>query len=399
MVRWARERNLGFAIRSGGHCFTGFSQHADLVIDLRELNMIRFEPDAGTVTIGAGALLGTVARYLAEHGVSVPGGICATVGMAGQTLGGGIGYFSRQGGLLADQLLSLRMVTAAGDLIDVSESRHPDLFWACRGAGNGNLGIVTDLRFRVASMPPMSLVRVVEPVEAVRAAEILYLWQHRCQLWPRHTVLHLRISKRTDTTFLIILEGLSGWPTGDLAEELSLVLRTTRERVLNDIHSGSFAKLTQRMMPSDVQIGGILLSHSHLFEEPVGERGTLDILSMLIGQPAGRVHLNIEPMGGAIADVAPDATAFPHRATSFSIQSQAFLRDDDDRDALIRSNEAMRQVLEPLATGGVYVNYPDLTLTGWGQKYWGENLPRLKAIKASYDPDTVFDHAQSIARA
>ncbi|MEM1161157.1 MAG: BBE domain-containing protein, partial [Pseudomonadota bacterium] len=125
----------------------------------------------------------------------------------------------------------------------------------------------------------------------------------------------------------------------------------------------------------------------------------LDILARLMEQPHGRVHLNIEPLGGAVADVAADATAFPHRQTSFAIQSQVLLRDGDDKKVLLASNEAMRWVLQPLANGGVYLNYPDLTLSDWGRRYWGSNLPRLKSIKARYDPDNVFTHAQSLERA
>lgn len=398
-LKWARDTETGFAVRSGGHSFAGLSQHEDLVIDLRRMDDVRLDAAQGTVTVGAGATLGKVARTLARRNLSVPGGICAPVGMAGHTLGGGIGYFGRRDGLLSDQLESLRIVTANGELLNVSEDSHPDLFWACRGGGTGNFGIVTDLTLRVQRAQPMQWVRFTAPVGAIRAAETLFLWQHRAQTWPRHTVLHLRLAKQTGASFLITLEGLSGWSGEDLATELAILLRTTSDEVRRAIYSGTMSELIQRMMPSDAFIRADLLSHSHLYRGPMGERATLDVLSALLDHPAGRVNLNIEPLGGAVADKAPSATAFPHREASFAIQSQVILRESDDREALTASNEAMRSVLEAQATGGVYANYPDLSLSDWGRKYWGNNLPRLKEIKARHDPEAVFDHAHSIARA
>jgi len=212
-------------------------------------------------------------------------------------------------------------------------------------------------------------------------------------------VLHLRLAKQTGASFLITLEGLSGWSGDDLAAELAILLRTTTDDVQRAIYPSTMSELIQRMMPSDAFIRADLLNHSHLYNAPMGERATLDVLSTLLDHPAGRVNLNIEPLGGAVADKAPNATAFPHREASFVIQSQVILRDTDNREALTASNEAMRGVLEAQATGGVYANYPDLSLSDWGQKYWGNNLPRLKEIKARHDPETVFDHAHSIARA
>ena len=398
-LRWAQEKSLGFAIRSGGHSFEGFSYHPDLVIDLRQMNTVRFDRNAQTVTVGPGAHLGTVARTLAKHNASVPGGICPTVAMSGYTLGGGIGYFGRRDGLLIDQLQSLRMITADGTPVTASAAKNPDLFWACRGGGGGNFGIVTEMTFRTQPAEPMQYVHLVEAVDAVRAAEILFLWQHNCQAYPRHTTLHLRITRRQDTNFLIVLEGLSGWDSDTLTQEISRLMRAPSSKIEHGLHAGTIANLTRRMMPEGHSISSEILSHSHLFNGPVGERGTLDILSDLLNHPNGRLHLNIEPLGGAISDVAPDATAFPHRTTSFVVQSQILLLPKDDRAAMAASNEAMREVLEPLSNQGVYVNYPDLKLKAWGQKYWGDNLPRLKAIKRKYDPDDVFDHAHSLNRA
>lgn len=398
-VRWARDQGLGFAVRSGGHCFAGLSQHSDLVIDQRQLNAIHFDAAAQTVTVGAGTHLGTLAHALAGKGASIPGGICPTVAMSGYALGGGIGYLGRRDGLLIDQLKSLKIVTAHGDLLTASATKNPDLFWACRGGGGGNFGIVTELTFRVQPIQPMHWVRMVEPADAVRTAEILFLWQHRVQTYPRHTTLHLRLTRRTDTTFLVLLEGLSGWSEDTLRTELAHLMRTSTDVAQHGMFTGTPAQLVQRMMPDAGNISSDLLSHSHLFDGPVGERGTLDILSELLNHPKGRVNLNIEPLGGAIADVAPDATAFVHRKTSFAVQSQILLQPSDDKAALMQANEAMRAVLQPLANGGVYVNYPDLTLVDWGRKYWGANLPRLKAIKRKYDPDAIFTHRHSLNHA
>src|ERR671936_80956 len=153
-VRFARERDLEVAVRSGGHSFPGLSTCDDgIVIDLSPMKGIRVDPLARTVRAQAGVLLGELDRETQAFGLAVPAGIVTHTGLAGLTLGGGIGWVMRKHGLTVDQLLSVDLVTAEGELLTASEERNPDLFWAVRGGG-GNFGIVTEFEFRLNPVGP-----------------------------------------------------------------------------------------------------------------------------------------------------------------------------------------------------------------------------------------------------
>ncbi len=153
-VRFGREHDLVVAVRGGGHSFPGLSVCDDgMVIDLGPMRGIRVDPVARTVRAQAGVLLGELDRETQEFGLAVPAGIVTHTGLAGLTLGGGIGWIMRKYGLTIDQLLSVDVVTADGEFVRASEDENPDLFWGVRGGG-GNFGIVTDFEFRLNPLGP-----------------------------------------------------------------------------------------------------------------------------------------------------------------------------------------------------------------------------------------------------
>ena len=156
-LKFARGTDLPVAVRSGGHSFPGQSTCDDgIVIDLSPMKGIRIDPEARTVSAQAGVLLGELDQATQAFGLAVPAGIVTHTGLAGLTLGGGIGWLMRKYGLTVDQLLSVDMVTANGELVKASDSENPDLFWGIRGAG-GNFGIVTEFTFRLNPVGPIVL--------------------------------------------------------------------------------------------------------------------------------------------------------------------------------------------------------------------------------------------------
>ncbi len=156
-VKFAREAGLPVAVRSGGHSFPGLSVcDGGMVIDLRRMSGIRVDPEAHTVRAQAGVLLGELDRETQAFGLAVPAGIVTHTGLAGLTLGGGIGWLMRKYGLTVDQLLSVDLVTAEGERLRASETENADLFWGLRGGG-GNFGIVTEFEFRLNPVGPIVL--------------------------------------------------------------------------------------------------------------------------------------------------------------------------------------------------------------------------------------------------
>jgi FAD/FMN-containing dehydrogenase len=146
-IRWATSNGIGFAIRSGGHSYEGFSQSPDLVIDVRGMTAIKLSADKQSVSIGSGSSLGSVYDKLAPSHLAIPAGTCFPVGVAGHSLGGGFGLLGRAFGLACDNVLSMEMVDASGQIRNVSDQENPDLFWALRGGGNGSFGVVTNFTF------------------------------------------------------------------------------------------------------------------------------------------------------------------------------------------------------------------------------------------------------------
>ena len=175
-VRWARQQGIPLRARSGGHSYEGWSVvDGGLVIDVGGLTDIAVDTARGEAVVGAGVRLRDLYRRLADYGVAIPAGTCPGVGIAGLTLGGGIGFLSRQYGLTCDNLLAVELVGAQGDVLRASEEENPDLFWALRGGGGGNFGIATAFTFRVHRIGEVAVFEMTWPWDDV--AEVLDAWQ------------------------------------------------------------------------------------------------------------------------------------------------------------------------------------------------------------------------------
>src|SRR5215217_2574983 len=175
-VRWARQEVMPLRARSGGHSYEAFSVVDDgLVIDVGGLTGVDVDVSRGEAVVGAGIRLLDCYRRLWEHGVTIPAGTCPGVGIAGLTLGGGIGFLSRQHGLTCDNLVAIELVDAEGRTLRASEEQHPDLFWAMRGGGGGNFGIATAFTFRVHPIGDVVLCTVTWPWDDV--PEVFDAWQ------------------------------------------------------------------------------------------------------------------------------------------------------------------------------------------------------------------------------
>jgi FAD/FMN-containing dehydrogenase len=174
-VRWAKRHSIRVVARAGGHSYAGYSTCRGVVADVTRLSNLTVNPAAGTATVGAGARLIDVDQQLFQNGVMIPAGSCPTVGIAGLTLGGGHGFSVRKYGLTCDNLRSLTIVTASGQALLASQTQHPDLFWACRGGGAGQFGIVTSFVFNTHPASDVATYRATWNWSD--AAKIVAAWQ------------------------------------------------------------------------------------------------------------------------------------------------------------------------------------------------------------------------------
>ncbi|MEU8674366.1 FAD-binding oxidoreductase [Streptomyces sp. NPDC048560] len=417
-LAFARSARVPVAIRSGGHSYAGWSSgNGKLVIDVSAIARV----DANG-TIGAGAKLIDVYRGLAGHGRTVPGGSCPTVGISGLTLGGGHGVTSRAYGLTCDNLISATLVTADGSTLTADADRNPDLFWALRGAGNGNFGVVTELRFRTRPAPPAVSGFLAYPWS--RAQAVIGAWQEwgpeqPDEIW---SSAHLDAGPGGGTpTVSVAVFSLGTY--GDLqnavdrlaekigasASSVSLRPHSFLETML--LYAGcSGLTDAQCHLPGPTpgrDEGGALqreayAAASDFFDRPLSGAGLRALIDRAeaftripVDQGGGEGSIALTALGGAVNRVDPQATAFVHRRSRVLAQYigawQSGTSGAAQQDWLKTTHAAMRRY----ASGAAYQNYVDPDLADWRKAYYGPSADRLARLKERYDPARLFTFPQS----
>jgi FAD/FMN-containing dehydrogenase len=389
-VHWARQQGLPVRARSGGHSYEALSVvDGGLVVDVGGLTGVEVDASRGEAVIGAGVRLLDCYRRLLEHGVTIPAGTCPGVGIAGLTLGGGIGFLSRQYGLTCDNLVAVELVDTDGRALRASEEKHADLFWALRGGGGGNFGIATAFTFRVHPISEVATCTVSWPWDD--AAEVLDAWQRWAPYVDERLCVALAVAHPSAGT--ISATGLFTGSAAELSPLLDPLLRVGTPGVPL-IQSLPF--LTAAEQFAGPPIASVRFKNaSSLAYDPLPTEAIATLVEHLRVAPFASDLVGFFPLGGAIATIDPAATAFPHRHAHFDLQYQAYWWDDAAAPTSLAWVRDLRAAMAPY-TAGTYVNYVDADLPDWESAYYGMNLPRLQRVKSDYDPDDVFNVAQSI---
>lgn len=390
-VARARSEGLPVAIKSGGHSFEGFSLNdGGFVIDVSMMAAQQLEANGRYVAEPACRLMQSY-EYLVPLGRLLPAGSCAMVGISGLTLGGGYGLFSREHGLACDSLRSLRMVDGRGELHEVSEGS--ELFRACRGGGNGNFGVITQLQFDTVDAPRQLWRHVfkVQDIDARRANECAKMWVDITAQLP-NTAFSAFVLNHKSLTILVTnsaaeispelaavlarLEKITGKRSPDLKEEL---LRGIR-RYYGKLAPLYFKNASAGFYGGYGDIGAVA---PELFAQVVSTPGLL---------------YQINTMGGAIAERDDGTrTAYVHRRANYLSEIQSYWEHPSDEARLRKAVDAFEAKLRDNGVRDHYCNYPDLAYKDWPAAYYGEaGYERLRKVKAQYDPDNLFQHAQSV---
>jgi FAD/FMN-containing dehydrogenase len=389
-VRWARQEDMNLRARSGGHSYEGYSVVDDgLVIDVGGLSDITVDVAGGQAVVGAGVRLLEIYRRLGAHGVTIPAGTCPLVGIAGLTLGGGIGFLSRQYGLTCDNLLAVDLVDAAGDVLRARETEHADLFWGLRGGGGGNFGIATAFTFRVHPIDDVAVFSLAWPWEDV--AEVLDGWQRWAPFVDERLTAGFVVP---DPSAGVVVS--SGQFSGSAAELESLLAPLLAVGTPDPPRIRTVPYLAAVEEFAGTPITESTFKNTGAFvAEPLSAEAIATFVTHMRASPTTANLVGFFPAGGAIAAVDPAATAFVHRDALFDMQYQAYWWDPADEQTDVAWVRDLRTAMEP-STSGDYVNYIDVDISDWATAYYGANLPRLKRVKATYDPDDVFNGPQSI---
>jgi hypothetical protein len=392
MVDWCRSNDLPFALRSGGHSYEGFSQSSSVVIDTRLLSAVTVDKTTKTATVGAGASLGQVYKAIAPPGLAFPGGSCPTVGVSGHVLGGGYGYLARPYGLACDNVLSIDLVNAQGQQVHADAQQNADVFWACRGGGGGSFGVVTGYRLRLFELPSVFTFNIkFSQLPVQRAAAIMKEWQAWAPHAPQSIDSNLVIAKDPGGGIMLRCAGQSIGSSQELQRELKFLSSTppVRRAYLDSITYFAGGQNGWNY-PSYAMKG-----KSDYATSPLTDSG-LSALMNEVNANAG-IYVICDSYGGTIANTASDATAFAHRnGTLYCLQYGSDWTNPGDTPQHLSEMRACYAAMRPYVSGAAYVNYCDLDLADWQNAYWGQNLPRLKQIKSTVDPDNVFRHAQSV---
>ncbi|MDQ6941985.1 MAG: FAD-binding oxidoreductase [Candidatus Eremiobacteraeota bacterium] len=409
-VRFARENNLPIRARSGRHSYEVYSLvEGGVIVDVSEMDEISVDAQANIARVGAGVFCLDLHENLFDVGLTVPAASGLSVGIAGLALGGGFGVTSRKYGLTCDNIAGVRLVNAKGEYVRANEHENADLYWACRGGGGGNFGIVTSFDFNV------------HPIGLVALCNITWQWSDftavvdAWQKWAPNAPDGLSTFLRLAVTGVITLFGvLTPDSPADLAGFSTLLAPM--------LAAAPPTGVQVQMMPYSTAAAFFAgadpnkmewMLHPHNDRQQFKSTSAVgyeifppEALALLKSQiekapPQTDWDTNEPSMiqllagGGAPGRVAVDATPVPHRKGVFIVQYDTYWTDPADQDKSEAWIEGVRTAMLPYAHGA-YVNYVDHNIENFLDAYYGPNLQRLVDVKRAVDPDDFFNFPQSI---
>jgi FAD/FMN-containing dehydrogenase len=398
-VNFAREEGVILSVRGGGHSFAGFSTcDGGLVLDLSLMNTVEVDPERRRARVGGGATWSVFDAATHAHGLATTGGLISTTGVAGLTLGGGIGWLQRKCGLACDNLLSVELVTASGDVVRASAGENPELLWALRGGG-GNFGVVTTFEFRLHPVSTVLGGLMLFPHD--RAAEVMRFYRDYLGDCPDELTTWLSVITAPAAEF--IPSDLQGNPSlavlachCGVPEDAEPAIQPLRDLgpAVDLIDSMPYPAL-QSMLDEDLPPGvrcylksGYLADLTDTVIDTVVEHTKV--------MPSAASTLDVHHMGGALGRIPDDATAFGDRRSAYCFNVVGVWKDPVDDATNGDWVKAFAAALEPLGTGGIYVNFaadPDRVRVAYSEAKY----ERLRAVKREYDPTNLFRLNQNVA--
>jgi hypothetical protein len=389
-VRFAREEGFLVAVRCGGHSIPGLSTCDDgIVIDLSRIRSVEVDPERRTARISGGSQLGDLDAAAQEHGLVCPVGVVSHTGVAGLTLGGGMGRLQRKHGLTIDNLVSVELVTADGHVVRASEDEHPELFWGLRGAGP-NFGIVTSFEFRLHPLDhPITYGTVVHPLD--RARELAGLWRDLAENGPDELFLSFGTTNEGESYVTVLHSGTPDRAESDLAD-----LRAFGPPTIDSIRPMSYSE-TQHLADESQDWGHRFYMKSAFLPALRDEVVDVCVEHSTRAPEGAESSFSVWAWGRRIADVPEEGTAFTGRAAAAWLAAET-MWDDPALDEQCRAwgRDALAD-LAPFASEGRYVN--DVAEVGAGQArlaYGDAKYDRLVALKREWDPDNVFRLNQNV---
>ena len=398
-VNFAREHGLSLAVRGGGHSIAGLSAiEGGMLLDLAEMNGVRVDPERRLAVVEGGALWGDVDHETQAFGLVAPGGVVSNTGVAGLTLGGGYGWVRRKYGLSVDALVEAQVVCADGQLRTASEESNPDLFWALRGGG-GNFGVVTSFTFALQPLGPIvGFSATFYPIEEV--GEVLRGWRAYVEQAPDEVtsvVVTITFPANPEMPEAIhdrAVAIVGGVYVGD-AEEGLREMAPLRElgRPLFDMSGPTPFTFVQAGFDPLFPRETLRAYWKSQYLDELSDEAIDAIAGRALDRPQPLTLVNTFHMGGAIAAVDPEATAFAERSAPYMVSIDGMWSEPADDEATIAWVRSTWETVKAYGNGGVYLNFTGLAdeaASAGVDTAFGRNLERLSQVKATYDPENFF---------
>jgi FAD/FMN-containing dehydrogenase len=391
-VTFARTQGIAVAVRGGGHNVAGTgSCDGGLMLDLSRLKGIRVDPGARTARAEPGLTWGEFDHGTQAFGLATTGGICSEAGIAGVTLGGGFGWLMRKHGLALDNLLSIDIVTADGQLRTASPNDNADLFFAVRGT-HSNFGVVTSLEYRLHPVGPTVLAgMVLHPLE--RAKDVLRFYREYTRGAPEEMSAWAALLTSPDGHPMVAILACFVGPV-ETGETVMGPLREFGPPVADMIQSMPYVQ-AQSLIDEAFPAGRCSYWKSSLLSDLSDEAiDTLISGFREVASPYSSVL--VEQLGGAMSRVSAQETAFRHRDVPFDLVIMPMWSDPAESERHIGWADALWQAMQPFSSGGVYVNYLGHEGEDRIKAAYGSNYERLARLKRAYDPSNLFRFNQNI---
>jgi hypothetical protein len=388
----AKDLNISFSIRSGGHSTVSFSLSNDFLIDLSRRDYINFDSKTELIQVGASVRNGQLADTLGPLGYVLPSGTCQNVAVAGLSMGGGIGFLERKFGLTLDSMVSATIILADGKIVTADESNYSDLFWAIRGGGGGSLGLVTDFTFKVYKVSKLVLFEMSFPFKHLE--KVMQIWQ----TWAPHQTFNL--------TTELDLYSIKDKPETPISIAGEFIGKKRKLNKILEIFDGLYS--TKKVWYATIKEAALHFSSPYpapfqffrnlFIVEPLNDT-LLEILNQFILTASSGVSIEIDSLRGQIYKTGHESTAFAWRDAHFWMLFKAYTHDQRQLASLTDEVKYIyKKFLDNNIPEHVYVNFHNLDLSkdAYPKAYWGKNAHELSLIKTKYDPTNFFQFQQSI---
>ncbi len=416
-LRFAKEVGLHVACRSGGHSSAGYSVNDEMVIDLSALSYVHLDEARQTAAAGAATNFGVLNAELEVCGLHVPGGGCETVCLAGHMQGGGYGFTSLLYGMNCDNVIGVRIALADGRVVHANANEYADLFWAVRGGTGNNFGVLLEIEYKLHSLGPIWGFGFKWPLatasEAEAATDALATWQAHFtgsgvpkNLGHQALLVYTKDAGDKDLAPYFVVRGVFNGSEADCRTALEPLFALPGAESRRDIwREGRYRELNEYLlsypteMPGNVPASARSLAKSHIVDRHLTTAEWTPLVDLYRNLRNTDTFVGLEPYGGAINRIAPDAMAYWHRRSMLDVSTFAFWMYERDRADAESFLDHFDAVLAPIAGAHSYQNYPNRNEADFGRRYFGGNLERLVEVKQRYDPDDLFSFPQGLLHA